>query len=79
MNEWQVGKENIFLLTLESWGLPALDASQTFAELGLGGVELCDGGGQMLEFLVELLLDLGKLLRVEAVEVDYIFFIGDGE
>ena len=42
-------------------------------------MELCEGGGQMLEFLVELLLDLGKLLRVEAVEVDYIFFIGDGE
>jgi hypothetical protein len=33
-------------------------------------VELAVGAGQVLELFVQLLLDLGELLRVEGVKVD---------
>jgi hypothetical protein len=33
-------------------------------------VQLLKGVGKVLELVVELLLDLGELLRVESVEID---------
>lgn len=34
-------------------------------------MELAEGVCEVLELLVKLLLDLGELLRVEAIEVDW--------
>jgi len=51
-----------------SWSL-RLDASQTLLELLLRGVQLCEGVGQVLDFLVQLLLHLRELLGREAVKV----------
>lgn len=48
-----------------------MDALQAVLELALGAVQLGVRLGQMLELLVELLLDLGELLRLEGVEVDW--------
>lgn len=39
------------------------DAAKTFSELGLRGAQLLEGGCEVLEFVVELLLHLGELLR----------------
>lgn len=52
-------------------GSSTLNASQTLLELGLGSVELGEGRRQVLELLVQLLLNLGELLGLERVEVDY--------
>jgi hypothetical protein len=43
---------------------PALNALKAVLELVLGGVKLRKRRRQVLEFFVELLLDLGKLLRL---------------
>lgn len=51
-------------------GGSALDASQALLELVLGAMELSKRRRQVLELLVELLLDLSELLRLERVEVD---------
>jgi hypothetical protein len=40
-------------------------------ELVLCGVKLRKGRRQVFELFVELLLDLGKLLRLQCIEVDY--------
>lgn len=56
--------------TLESRRLAALDASQTLAELGLGRMQLCKRGSQVLELLIELFLDLAKLLSTQAVQIN---------
>lgn len=55
------------LLTLKCWGFPSLDASKTVAELDLGGLELGEGRGEVLELLVELVLHLGELLCAQGV------------
>ena len=47
-----------------------LDAPQAIAEFGLGGVELREGSGEVLEFFVELLLDLAELLHAQRIQVD---------
>jgi len=51
-------------------GGAAVDAAQAVPELVLRAVELRKGRGEVLELLVELLLDLRELLRLEGVEVD---------
>lgn len=51
-------------------GGPRLYASEALAELVLGAVELGEGRRQVFELLVELLLDLGELLSIEALEID---------
>lgn len=48
-----------------------LDALVAVLEFRLGAMELGEGGGEVLELLVELLLDLGELLGREGVEVDW--------
>lgn len=52
-------------------GRPALNALKAVLELVLGGVKLRKRRRQVLELFVELLLDLGKLLRLQCIEVDY--------
>lgn len=34
-------------------------------------MELSEGGREMLKLLIELLLDLGELLRVKTLEIDW--------
>jgi hypothetical protein len=41
---------------------PRLDTSQTIPKLVLGGVQVVERVGEMLDFLVQLLLNLGQLL-----------------
>ena len=47
-----------------------LDDLVAVLEFRLGAMELGEGGGEVLELLVELLLDLGELFGREGVEVD---------
>jgi len=47
------------------------DGEDTVAELLLGGAEVLVGVAQVLDFVVELLLDLRQLLCGEASEVDW--------
>jgi hypothetical protein len=48
-----------------------LDDLEAVLEFRLGAMELGEGGGEVLELLVELLLDLGELFGREGVEIDY--------
>lgn len=59
-------------------GGASLYASEALLELVLRAVELREGGGQVLELFLELLLDLGELLRLEGVEVDWREMESDG-
>ena len=43
---------------------------QTFAEFGLRGTQFLEGGSEMLELVVQLLLHLAELLCAEGGEVD---------
>ena len=47
-----------------------MDASEAIPKFCLGGMKLAEGRCEVLELLIKLLLDLGELLRVEALEVN---------
>ena len=47
------------------------DRLQAFAELGLCALELLEGGREVLEFVVELLLHLTELLDRQGCELHY--------
>lgn len=54
-----------------TFGNTLLDAHNTVLELLLGDAQVLVGVGQVLDLLIELLLDLRKLLNAESVQVDY--------
>jgi len=47
----------------------SIDALDTISEFSLGGTELTEGVGEMLDFIVELLFDLGELGSRETREI----------
>ena len=49
---------------------PIPDTGDAIAEFGLRGFELLEGGGEMLQLLRELVLDLVQLLEGERAEVN---------
>lgn len=49
-------------------GTLCLDTTQAILEFDLGGLQLCERGGQVFDLLVQLLLDGCELLGVQAVE-----------
>lgn len=49
---------------------PGLYAAKAVLELCLGCVKLSERASQVFDFLFDLLLDLGKLLDFQAVDID---------
>lgn len=63
---------NACMLTLRAGSDALLDAGDAVLEFLLGDAQVLVGICQVLDFLVELLLDLGQLLDAQRIQIDYI-------
>lgn len=71
MGRTRYSSERVRYSTFEGGRLAALDTAEAVPELGLRGLQLGEGRGEVLELLVELVLHLGELLHAQGVEVHY--------
>lgn len=62
-----IGLAHTLLLLLNASG----DGNHAFAKLGLSAPQAIEGFIEVLEFVVELFLDLHELLRGKACKVDW--------